>query len=84
MSQKTAIIEPIIGVILHSAMVGVGNSYTDGPDAESDCKLQACYFLKVCGGFLLALDLFAILVLCILRMKGDLEDWHAREICGGF
>ena len=66
---------------MYSAMVGVGNSYTDGPDADSDCKLQACYFLKVCGGFLLALDLFNILVICILAMWGS--DKPGGEICGG-
>ena len=75
------IVEPIIGLILHSAMVGVGNSYTDGPDPDSDCKLQACYFLKVCGGFLLALDLLAIIVMCILLMSGS--DNPGGQICSG-
>jgi hypothetical protein len=81
MGGLAGIIEPIIGLIFHSAMVGVGNSYTDGSDPNSDCKLQACYFLKVAGGFLLALDILEILVTCIFACK-DSED-SKGEVCGG-
>jgi len=82
MNDLTSLVEPIIGVILHSTMLGVGISYTDGPDPDSDCKLHACYFLKVCGGSLLVLDLLAILVISILRMMGSL-DFHCLGFIGG-
>ena len=75
------LIEPIIGLIFHAAMVAVGDSYTDGSDANSDCKLQACYFLKVAGGFLLALDTLEIIVRCMFGLK-DSKDQKA-EVCGG-
>ena len=70
----------IIGLIIHSAMVGVGNSYTDGSDSDSDCKLQAVWFLKVAGGFLLTLDILEILVNCI-GGRGK-EDDPRGPVCG--
>ena len=74
------VIGGIIGLIVHSAMVGVGASYTEGLDADSDCKLQAVWFLKVAGGFLLTLDILEILVNCI--GERDNEEDPKGPVCG--
>ena len=70
----------IVHLIIHSAMVGVGSSYTDGLNPESDCKLQAVYYLKVAGGFLLTLDILEILFHCFFGSKN--ENDNNGPICG--
>ena len=70
----------IVSVIIHAAMVGVGASYTDGMEPESDCKLQAVHYLKVAGAFLLTLDILEILYHCFIGSRN--EDDAKGPICG--
>ena len=60
----------IVGMIMHVAMVAVGASYTDGMEPESDCKLQAVFYLKVAGGILITLDILKSIIL-IFVLKGE-------------
>ena len=73
----------IIGLALHSAMVGVGNSYTDGDGVDSECKLQGVYFLKVAGGFGITMDILGIIFNCINIniSKGD-DVGQGGAACG--
>ena len=48
-------------LIISSAMAGVGNSYTYGEQPDSDCKLQAVWFLKVAGGWGVTMSVLRIL-----------------------
>ena len=50
-------------------------------EPESDCKLQACHYLKVAGGFMLVLDISEILYHCFFECKNK-EDDRKGPICG--
>ena len=71
----------IVAVVFHTAMVIVGSTYTDGMTPESDCKLQACHYLRVAGGFMLTLDIMEILCQCLFGCKNE-EDDRKGHICG--
>ena len=71
----------IVAAIFHTAMVIVGSTYTDGMEPESDCKLQACYYLRVAGGIMLVLDILEILYHCFFGCKNE-EDDRKGPICG--
>ena len=72
----------IVGMIMHVAMVAVGASYTDGMEPESDCKLQAVYYLKVAGGILITLDILTIIFFGIRFIGIRFDGLIYGPICG--
>ena len=78
-------------LIISSAMAGVGNSYTYGEQPDSDCKLQAVWYLKVAGGWGVTMNVLGILINCILCVSGSKDEQDPRghacgcvEVLGGF
>ena len=76
MAQPANLCPIFIAIAIHAAMIGVGASHMD----PEDCKLQALLYLKVAGGFGLAMDILELIVQCCVGRDDD-EDSRG-SVCG--